>query len=270
MRIEVDAKYFPSLTEWHIQRALRWASPRDLEGLELIRVIDDSHDDPESAKLPQYLKGSPSRGMYLRQTATHGAQILLYGNYLYLGLPKFFMRSSMVTLNLTRILAHELGHHVIATRGYIYQPGEKYKPWDGIRNPYEEKMADAYAADVMGRMLRQRRYKLARSLARMLSTLLYKAGIQDYWDGNYQVAASREFLSYNFNPDNEAAGQCYRHAMEKLKTQDPSPLTPLEKEWLLKKYDGAPLRTATKKKQYTTRNKANARITSRKRAKTTP
>lgn len=224
---------------------MRWISPRDLEGLQLIKVIDESYDDPESAKVPLYLKGFPSRGMYLRQTATRGAQVVLYGTYLYLGIPKFFMRNSMVTLNLTRVLAHELGHHVIATRGYIYQPGEKYKPWDGIRNPYEEKMADAYAADVMGRMLRQWRYKLGRLLARMLSMFLYKAGIQDYWDGNYQTAASREFLSYNFNPENEAAGQCYRHAMEKLKTQTPSPLTASEREWLLHKYDGNPIRTAT-------------------------
>lgn len=269
MRIEVDTKYFPGLTEWHIQRALNWISPLDLEGLELIRVIDESHDDPESANLPSYLKGFPYSGGYLRQTPTRRAQVLLYGNYLYLGVPRFLLRSPMVTLNLTRTLAHELGHHVIATRGYIYQPGEKYKPWDGIRNPYEEKMADAYTADVMGRMQRHWRYKLGKLLARMLSTLLYEAGLQDYWEGNYQSAASREFRAHTLNPENEDAGQCYRHAMEKLKTQSPSPLTPSEREWLLQKYDGTPIRTATlrQSKQYTTRTKSHVRIPSRKRAK---
>lgn len=258
MRIEVDPNYFPRLTEWHIQRALRWISPRDLEGLELIRVIDESHDDPESAKLPSYLKGFPYSGMYLRQIATRPAQVLLYANYIYLGVPKLLMRSPMVTLNLARTLAHEVAHHVIATRGYIYETREKYKAWDGVRNPYEEEMADAYAADVMERMLRHWRYKLGKSLARMLSTVLYKAGIQEYWDGNYQSAASLEFRAHTLNPENENAGQCYRHAMEKLKTQSPSPLTPSEREWLLQKYDPTPLHTASKK--YTTRNKDHIRV----------
>ncbi len=171
----------------------------------------------------------------------------------------------MVTWNLARILAHEVGHHVIATRGYIYQPSEKYKPWEGVRDPFEEQMADAYSADVMNRMIGHWPYKRGRFLARMLSTLLYKAGIQEYWDGNYQSAASLQFRAYTLNPENEDAGRCYRHAMEKLKTQTPSPLSPSEREWLLHKYDPTPLRTATLglSKQYTTHNKNSARVRSR-------
>jgi RHS repeat-associated protein len=267
---EVVANCFPRLTEWHIQRALRWINPGDLQGLDIVRVSDESEDDPESADLPAYLKGFPYSGRYLRHTATRPAQVVLYANYVYLGVPKLLRRSPMVTWNLARILAHEVGHHVISTRGYVYQPSEKYKPWDGVRDPFEETMADAYAADVMNRMIRRWRYKRGRFLARMLSTLLYRAGIQEYWDGNYQSAASLEFRAYALNPENEDAGQCYRHAMEKLKTQSPSPLSPSEREWLLHKYDPTPLHTATagRSKQYTTRNKNPVRVRSRKRAKT--
>jgi hypothetical protein len=269
VRIEVDPNYFPTLTEWHIRRALRWITSRDLEGLDLIRVIDESHDDSESAKLPSYLKGFAYRGMYLRKTATRPAHVVLYANYLYLGVPKLLKRSAMVTVNLARTLVHEVGHHVISTRGYVYNPWEKYKPWDGVRNPYEEKMADAYAADVMQRMLRHWRYKLGDFMARMISRLLHKAGIAEYWDGNYQRAALLGFCAHNLNLDNEDAGQCYRHAMEKLKTQNPSPLTPEEKEWLLHKYDGTPIRTASlrRSKKITTNKNRQVRLTSRKRVK---
>ena len=271
MRIEVDPNYFPRLTEWHIQRALRWISPPDLEGLELIRVIDESHDDPESAKISSYIKGFPYRGMYLRRTVTRPAEVVLYADYLYLGVPKLLLkRSAMVTVNLARTLAHEVGHHVIATRGYIYQPWEKYQPWDGVRNPYEEKMADAYAADVMQRMLKQWRYQLGDFMARMLSRLLHQAGIAEYWDGKYQRAALLEFCAHNLNLHNEDAGQCYRHAMEKLKTQNPSTLTPEEKEWLLHKYDGTPIQTASlrRSKEFTTHKKGKVRMKSRKTVKT--
>ena len=138
-------------------------------------------------------------------------------------------------------LAHEVGHHVIATRGYIHKPWEKYKPWNGTVDPYAKKMADAYASDVINKMLRSWRYKFAKLLARMLSTFLYKAGIQEYWDGNYQSSASLQSRAYTLNLENEEAGQCYRHAMEKLKTQTPSPLSAEEREWLINKYNPTPM-----------------------------
>ncbi len=223
MRIEVETTHFPRLTKWHVRRTLKWIGQSDLEGLGSIRVIDECLDDPEYVKLPRYLMGFTYNGHHLRKMKDQPAQVVLYANDIYFGIPKLLMASPMATLKVARTLAHEVGHHVIATRGYIYKPWEKYKPWDGIRNPYEEKMADAYASDVMERML--------------------KWGLTDYWDGNYQSAASLEARAHSLNPENEDAGQCFRHAMEKLKTQDPSPLSPAEREWLIEKYNPMPMRT---------------------------
>ena len=149
-------------------------------------------------------------------------------------------------MKIARTLAHEVAHHVIATRGYIYERSEKYEPWNGVRDPDEEKMADRFASDILARMVRHWPYLLGKVLARMLSTLLYKAGLQDYWDQKYQAAASRQARAHSLNPENQDAGQCFRHAMEKLKTQSPSPLTDAEREWLMKKYSAKPL-TATQK-----------------------
>lgn len=243
MRIEVNTTYFPRLTEWHIRRVLKWIGQRDLEGLELITVIDECPDDPESTKVPPYLRGFLYNGHYSRKMKSQPAQVVLYARDVYFGIPKFFMASPMATLKVARTLTHEVGHHVIATRGYIYEPWEKYKPWNGIRNPYEEKMAEAYAFDVLERMLKRWPYKLGKLMARMISSFLYKAGIQDYWDGNYQLAASLQARAHSLNPENEDAGQCFRHAMEKLKTQSPSPLSPVEREWLTQKYNSNPLST---------------------------
>ena len=171
---------------------------------------------------------------------------MLYAHDVYDGIPKLLMASPVATLKLGRTLAHEIGHHVIATRGYIYQPWEKYKPWNGVRNPYEEEMAEAYASDAMQKMIRHWPYKLGKLMARFLSNFLYQAGLQDYWDGHYQSAASLQDRAFSLNRENEDAGQCYRHAMEKLKHETPSPLTDAEREWLTKRYDPTPRRPPVK------------------------
>jgi len=242
MRIEVESSQFPRLTEWHIRRVLKRVNQQDIEGLESIRVIDECPYDPEYTKVPPYLRGFRYNGYYSRQVKSEPAEVVLYARDVYDGIPKLLLASPIATLKLGRTLAHEIGHHVIATRGYIYQPWEKYKPWNGVRDPYEEKMADSYASSVIERMLRHWPYKLGKSLARFLSGFLYKAGLQDYWDGHYQSAASLQDRAYSLNRENEVAGQCYRHAMEKLKNETPSPLTDAEQEWLTRRYDPSPRR----------------------------
>lgn len=241
MRVEIETSYFPRLTKWHVRRVLKWVGQRDLEGLESIRVIDECPDDPESVKVSPYLRGFLHNGHYSKKMKNRPAQVVLYASDVYFGIPKLLMLSPMATLKLARTLAHEVGHHVIASRGYIYKPWEKYKPWDGVRNPYEEKMAEAYASDVIERMLRHWPYRLGRLMARMLSNFLYQWGLTDYWDGNYQSSASLEARAHSLNLENENAGQCFRHAMEKLKTQSPSPLSPEEREWLIHKYNPIPM-----------------------------
>jgi hypothetical protein len=220
---------------------LKWIGQDDLDGLEFVRVIDECPDDPEYVRLPRYLMGFLYNGHYSRKAKNRPAGVVLYGNDIYFGIPSLLVVSPLATLRVARSLAHEVGHHVIATRGYVYKPWEKYKPWDGSRDPYEEKMADAYASDVMERMLKHWPYKLGQLLARLISAFLYKAGIQEYWDGKYQSAASFQARAHSLNPENEDAGQCFRHAVEKLKTQSPSPLTSAEREWLAQGYDSYPL-----------------------------
>ena len=243
VRVEVDPVCFPRITRRHVERVLSWLPKRDLEELEVVKVIKDCPDEELDVRnVPAYMRGFLNNGQYVYRTKNHPAQIFLYANDIYFGIPKPLLGTRMATLKVARTLAHEVGHHVIAIRGYIYDPSEKYRPWNGVRNPVEEDMVNRYASDVLDRMKKDWSYKVGELLARMISHFLYKAGLQDYWDGNYKVAASRQSQAHSLNPKIEEAGQCFRHAIEKLKSQTPSPLSEAEREWLFEKYNPTPSR----------------------------
>lgn len=247
MLIEVESNLVsPRVTKKHVRRVLKWVSPEDLNGLGAVRIIDERPNDPEYAKRPYYLSGFLYNGHYEFKTREQKAQVVLYAGDVYFGVPKILAGSSMATLKIARTLVHEIGHHVVATKGYLYQPWEKYKPWSGMNDPYEEEMVSRYAADVINRMSSHWRYKFGSFLTRKLSRLFYRAGLQEYWDENYLRSAQLEFRAYHLDPVNEEAGQCYRHAMEKLKTQTPSPLNEAHQHWLLHGYDGTPHATLKK------------------------
>lgn len=246
MLVELQTSCFPLTTKWHVRRVLKWINPEDLKGLHAIRVLDERPNDAEYAKRPKYLSGFLYNGSYEFKTKDRDAQVVLYANDIYFGIPYILVHTPVATLKLAETLAHEIGHHVVATRGYINKPWENYRPWNGVNDPYEEKMVEAYAADVIGRMLRHLPYKFGDFLRRKLSSLFYGAGIQDYSDGDYQGSAQFQFRAYQLDATNIDAGQCYRHAMEKLKTQVPSPLNDAESEWLLHGYHGNPKATLQK------------------------
>jgi hypothetical protein len=215
--IDITTTSDSRLSAWHVRRALRWLSPNDLAGLGFIRLMDEEPDDPEAQKEPAYLRGFLYNGRYLRKGKDHPAHIALYTSDLYLGMPRFLKLTPTQTLRFAFTLAHELGHHLIATRGYIYKPNEKYKPWrSGTFDPHEEKMADTYAEDVVKKMCKSWYYKSGKLLARIISRILFEVGVGEHWNGNYESAARWNFNAFMINPENLDAGQSYRHDMEKF------------------------------------------------------
>jgi hypothetical protein len=246
MLVELETSRFRRITKSHVLRVLKWIDHDDLKDLHAITVIDERSDDPGYAQRPKYLSGLLYNGHYEFKTKDRDARVVLYANDIYFGIPYVMMYTPAAILKLARTLAHEIGHHVVATRGYIYEPWEKYKPWSGVNDPYEEKMVEAYADDVIERMSLQWPYKFGKFLTRKFANLLYRAGLQKYWDGDYQKAARLGFSAYHLDPTNLDANQCYRYAMEKLKTQTPSPLNDRERDWLLHGYDSNPKATARK------------------------
>ena len=240
MLIELETSRFRRITNWHVRRVLRCINQEDLTSLHSIRVIDERPDNPEYAQRPKYLNGFLYNGHYEFKTKDRAARVVLYANDIYFGIPRVMMYTPMATLKLARTLAHEIGHHIVATKGFIYKPWEKYRQWNGVIDPYEEKMVESYAADVLQKMLRNWPYKFGDFLTRKFANLLYSAGLQKYWDGDYIRSARLQFRAYHLCPTNEDAGQCYRHAIEKLKTQTPSPLSGSERDWLLHGYESDP------------------------------
>ncbi len=234
--VETDL-IWPPYTARHVRRVLWWINPEDVKDLHSIRVIDGRPNDPEYRERPHYLSGFLYNGHYECKTKDRNATVVLYAEDVYFGVPKIFAGSAIATLKLAHTLAHEIGHHVIATKGYLYRPWEKYREWNGRADPYEEMMAQSYASDVIDRMLSRWPYRWGQFWTRKLSSLFCGAGVQEYWDGNYQKSAQLTFRAYHLDPTNNEANTCYRHAMEKLKTQTPSPLNETEREWLLHGYD---------------------------------
>jgi hypothetical protein len=247
MLIEVETSRFRRTTNRHVRRVLKWINQEDLKDLHAIRVIDERTDDPEYTKRPRYLSGFVYKGHYEFKTKDRNARVV-FTNDIYFGIPRPMIYTPAATLRLARTLAHEIGHHIVDTKGYIYKPWENYKPWTGVIDPYEEAMVEAYAGDVIERMLRRWPYKIGNFLIRKFANLLYRAGFEKYKEGDYQRSARLGFFSYNLDSTNLHANQCYGHAMEKLKTQTPSPLNDAEREWLLHGYDGN--RKATLRKWY--------------------
>lgn len=237
MLIELETSRFRRATKRHIRRVLKWIDPEDLKDLHAITVMDHPPDNPEYTARPRYLSGFVFNGHYEFKTKDRKARVVLFANDIYYGLPGILMHTPVATLRLARTLAHEVGHHVISTRGYIYKLWEKYKPWTGTADPYEEKIVDTYASDVIERMLKHRLYRFGAFVTRHFANLLHDAGLQKYMDGDYVRAAKLAFCAYNLDTRNLDANQCYRHAMEKLKTQTPSPLSDAERDWLMHGYD---------------------------------
>ena len=262
MRIETETRFLPRVTKWQVQCVLRWIDPDDLKGLELIKVLDNHPADHEYNRQPAYLRGFFYNGTYLQASTDRPAQVLLYSKEVYFGIPTLLMLSPMAILKLANILAHEIGHHVIATRGFIYEPSEKYKPWDGVRDSYTEKMADAYSLDVSKKMLSRWYYRVGKWLTNGFAKLLYKVGLQNYQTEDFGLSAQLSFKAYLLNPENENAGQCYRHAMEKLRKQVPSPFNESEQEWLRTRYNSKPSKTLG---QVTVENKVRAAHEQRRR-----
>lgn len=194
--------------------------------------MDHEPDDPDASKQPPYLVGFLYNGYYFRKKRERPATIALYTRDLYFPIPKILAASHMARFRIASILAHEVGHHVIETRGYVSQTKikrrfPKYAPVD----PEKEATADEYARTVISRMLNSTSYRLGALLARMLSYYLFEIGNWWAWKGNFKRAARLEFRAYFMDPENSDAWQSYLLDKQAL-LKTPSALTDAERLWI--------------------------------------
>lgn len=203
----------PKSMRRHVLRALKWVNPVDLVGLDLIKLIYEVDPSSLNETLRQgHDQGQAINGMYFRKRSDRPAQIHLYSKDLYLGIPLKLKRWPIVTYCIARTLFHEIGHHVIAEKGYIYLPTEKYKG-EGY-DEFKEEMADRYAFDLLSKMTNHPYYKLGKSMTRWLANEHYAQGIY-YWKlEQYSKAAEKWYFTWHLNPAHEYAAHWYWRARE--------------------------------------------------------
>jgi hypothetical protein len=232
MRIEIATKHFPRLTAWHVRKALKWIDRRDLAGLECVRLLDYEPQDSDISTQPPYLRGFLHVGHYFIKKGKRPATIALYTRDLYYGIPALLAASPMVTVELVSTLAHEVGHHVIASRSHIEEKIKKQRrPRAGLANSEAERVAEEYASSVIRTMLKHPYYRIGKLLSRILSRFYFERGLVAHGKRNFRSAASLHFRAYIINPENSDAGQAYlQDKRELLKT--PSALSDAERLWI--------------------------------------
>ena len=94
------------------------------------------------------------------------------------------MWTTVPILLITKVLAHEVAHHLCYTRGYVFSPGETYQ-----HNWQEEATADRYAYDLRREMLKDRLYWLGHEALQITVDVDYRTGVNRWKEKNYAEAA---------------------------------------------------------------------------------
>lgn len=218
MKVKVETDYYSTLTEWHMRQALKWMNPLDLTGIAFIRLRPDVKTDSKTTQ-PDYLRSPVCVGEYFKpnlKVKTAGPpHINIYTRPLYYGIPWLFKYSPVATLRMAFVLAHEVGHHLIARRGYVYEPTERYKA-DGIHDERQEGTANRYAVDLVRSMSQRWHYKVGHWLSNKISRWYYRLGAAEWEKGAYERAAYNWFCSHCANPENHDAAVGYRQALARI------------------------------------------------------
>ena len=200
----------PSGLITQVRRALAWISPPDLAGIERIRLLD--RIEKPSAASPSwqrwaYAEGVGVLGLYVREDKGRPAYINLYVGDIYRGIPSALRLTTAPTLLIGHTLAHEVGHHLIASRGYVFQPGEKYS-----HDQIEEEFCNRYAFGVTQRMKGRRLYRAGAWALNKLARWHYGFGALELREKRYQRAAERFYMAFHLDPGREDALYWYERA----------------------------------------------------------
>jgi hypothetical protein len=148
-------------------------------------------------------------GLYFRSQGDSRARIDLFARDLYRGVPKIYWLSPVITLIVAQTLSHEIGHHLIAERGYVFEPGEKVH-----LSEYEEEMAHRYAHHVVKKMRTRWYYRLAEYVIKDLASSHYIKGMYAWERSDYTRAAACWYRSFHLDPDRNDSIYWYKRAKE--------------------------------------------------------
>jgi hypothetical protein len=208
MEIRNDCAALPKGTLKHVRRSLSWIYPPDLDGVAFIRLIDKTPSDVvlhlKQFKLPNKLRDT--MGFYMPAYHEKPGYIAMNVPKILRGVPRWCLRTTVPTLLFARVLAHEVGHHLVSVRGYALHPSEKPRRRDG---DYEEEMVDRYAFEVVSKMKAQWRYRFGQWLAGQVAEWHFAEGRVDWERKNYRQANERFSKALNLKPEYDDARQAY-------------------------------------------------------------
>ena len=195
--------------EWQMARALRCIDPAHVKGLAYLRLEDEmptpDHRAAEWAR-KAVADGARVYGWYDEQASTGKSGVILYVHQIYGGVPSILWWSTLPTLRIVRSLAHEVGHHLVAMRGYVIRPGEN------LEN--EESLVNQYAASVVHNMMTRWSYRLGEWCLKDLAGWYYAFGAADWRSKKFAKAADKFYLAWDLDPLHEDYNYWYWRARE--------------------------------------------------------
>jgi hypothetical protein len=211
MRIKT-LKARPWVVMWQINRSFKWLKKSDVAGISYIELRDDFSPAVESSaewhKVATQENWSVN-AQYFPETLTQPAFITLYLRPLFRAIPRAYWPTPVTTLNVIRTLSHEIGHHLVAKRGYVFDQTEDISSFE-----QEEELANRYSALTVAN-LKGWRWRFALWLNRDLADSYYQQGIIRWQANNYTQAAESWYRAFLLEPDHEHALYWYHRAKER-------------------------------------------------------
>lgn len=205
----------PPGLEWQTSRALRWIDPEHVKDLGYVRLEDHMKElDHGAADWAWNAAAKKERvyGWYAGPQDADNTHIVLYVREIYGGVPKLLWWSTLPTLRIVRSLAHEVAHHLMATRGYVFRHEDNLKD--------EEEIANEYAAVVMGRMTTSFAFRLGRWCLKDIAEWHFAFGRANWRSKKFPEAAERFYKAWDLDPSNEEASYWYWRSREMVETRN--------------------------------------------------
>jgi hypothetical protein len=195
---------------WHVRRSLTWLRENDLSGLFCIRLLNElpqPTDQSDEEYKNAWAQGHDICGLYSAETTETVSCITLNLGDIYRPISRAYWCTTVPILLVARTLAHEVAHHLVATKGYVFSEGESFKHRED-----EERAANRYALNVLARMQSRWYHTLGAWLIKDLGDHHYIQGMLDWRERNYAKAAAHFYKSCRLNPNHDEAAYWYWRA----------------------------------------------------------
>lgn len=199
--------------EWQTRRSIGLLDQSHLVGLDVLVLEDEVPDPTDLEHAVEWVKVAHAEdtlahvnGWYAASDLGAPAYVVLYARPIYRPLPSSLWWSTIPTLRILRTLAHELAHHLVATRGYVFQKGEDITD--------EESLASRYAESAVEKATQRWLYKLGQRCLKEIAGWHYAFAAVDWRQKKYKAAAERFYNAWSLDPEQEEAAYWYWRAKE--------------------------------------------------------